>query len=754
MATLKKFATASPLRWLLLVPLPVLWIVAAHLGWLDFFENRTVDLRFRYRGELAAPVPLVYVDIDSTALEVVGNWPWSRAFFARTCHALLETGQVEAIGIDLVTSDVAQSQLADRKKLIEGNIEFAKFLRANPPVVLAAAYAAESFHDERGVRSRRLLPLVQGDPRPPEQWEEPEKPRFDVGRKLPWSPATIGLIDTLRGDTRIVPLHAPTNVQPYRHMAVELVRLHYRLPHSGVQISADHLDFVQPDGTLLRRVPLTRGQMLEVNWRTSWASPHNQHFSFATVYAQAESLLSGTADEQCAARAFFAQPIWKNALVLIGPVDRLLQDLGPAPFDTEPVPKVGVHGNLVQSIIAGQFLRHPAEWIGWLITSVLTLLVTALAVTGGTRTLVRKLAAVCAALGYLLLAFELFKRTHVVLPLSAPLGAAFTTSFVALIWQVVLEEKQKGRIKQMFGTYVAPALVNRMVESGEEPRLGGVEETITAYFSDIQSFSAFSEVMAPPQLVELMNEFLTACTDIVQAEGGTLDKYIGDAVVAMYGAPLVLPDHASRACIGALRVQQRVAELRKKWQIEADKWPQIVHHLRTRIGLNSGPAIVGNMGSHTRFNYTMMGDNVNLAARMESGAKHWGVYTLCTEATRLGCEQHAPAFIAFRPLGRIVVKGRTQPVPIHELVDFLPTLKDSVRECLALFARGLAQYHARDWSGAIESFQASARLETFQPGRDAGVSLNPSLVYLDRAAEFRDNEPPADWNGVYVMTEK
>src|SRR5690606_35557930 len=155
-------------------------------------------------------------------------------------------------------------------------------------------------------------------------------------------------------------------------------------------------------------------------------------------------------------------------------------------------------------------------------------------------------------------------RFHLVLPLAAPVGAALSTSFVSLLWQVVEEQRQKRRIKGMFGTYLAPQLVERMVESGEEPRLGGHESEITPYFSDIQSFSSFSEQLPAARLVELMNEYLTACTDIVQEEGGTLDKYIGDAVVAMFGAPIALPDHAYRACVAAHRVQARLDELRAK----------------------------------------------------------------------------------------------------------------------------------------------------------------------------------------------
>jgi len=320
--------------------------------------------------------------------------------------------------------------------------------------------------------------------------------------------------------------------------------------------------------------------------------------------------------------------------------------------------------------------------------------------------------------------------------------------------RVLSEQRAKEQIKGMFGTYISPALVNRMVESGEAPRLGGHEENITAYFSDIQGFSSFSEQLPPDRLVELMNEYLTACTDIVQEEGGTLDKYIGDAVVAIFGAPIALPDHALRACVAAQRVQQRQAELRVKWLREGEAWPQIVGEMQTRIGLNTGKCTIGNMGSRTRFNYTMMGDNVNLGARMESGAKSWGVYSMCTEATKVACEEHGGDRVVFRPLGRIVVKGRTKPVPVFELVGLKESVTAADRECIGIFTQGLECYYRRDWEGALARFRQSAALERHHPEASRGIHTNPSLVYQGIVVHCQQEPPPEGWNGEFVMKEK
>jgi adenylate cyclase len=494
--------------------------------------------------------------------------------------------------------------------------------------------------------------------------------------------------------------------------------------------------------------------MVEINWFSQWANASRNPFvGFSDVYNYCLLLDSEKPEERKAAEEFFAQ--FKDAVVMIGPTDRLQwHDVSPTPLDENEVPRVSVHGNLFKTIVTGMYLRRLPESGAYALIFGLSALVSMLGIAGGGRAVFAKVMAVLSAVLYVAFAFFIFNTGRLIIPVVAPLGAAITTGGVGLLWEIVEEQRQKGRIKGMFGTYVSPALVEQMVNSGEEPKLGGVVENITAYFSDIESFSTMSEKLSPTLLVELMNEYLTACTDILQEEGGTLDKYIGDAVLMIYGAPLKLPGHAHKACVGALRVQRRIGELRSKWKSEEGKWPEIIHRLQARIGLNTGPAVVGNMGSHTRFSYTMMSDDVNIAARMESGAKAWGVYTMTTDVTRAECEKVEADRILFRALGRIVVKGRAQPLPIFELVALREDVTDSMRECVAIFEQGLAKYYARDWDGAIELFRRSEALEVNGPGRTTGAKYNPSLIYIAITESYRAKPPPADWDGVYIMTEK
>ena len=742
-------------RLLLLLPLPVLWCVLGHFGALDFLENRLTDLRFRARSEIDAPVKVVYIDIDSQSIAEIGGWPWSRSYLAKVAATLVAQAGVKAIGVDLVLSENGISESADLKKMVEGNIELARYLSKGAPVVLAGSYSAELFRDVNGTLTTRQLPRLGRGPIDPEKVEPPELPSFNVGRQIPWTPPYVGLIDTIDEGTRWVPAFVPSSIRTYRHMAIELALLHWGLTAAAVQVHDDRIDLVRPDGTRVTTIPLQDRQLIELNWFSHWISPKNPRMGFSTVFNYARLLDSDKPEEKKTAQAFFAQDAFKDAIVLIGPVDPLLQDLASTSFDNEPVPKVGVHGNLLKTIVSGKYLWRLPPWAGDGLAVLLTLLVSTLAVAGGARGVRNKLFALVVVAGYVALAFGLFASSQLVLPLAVPLAAVFTTSLGAVGWQLGVEEKQKGRIKGMFGTYVSPQLVDRMVESGDAPQLGGHDDEITAYFSDIQSFSTFSEKLGSGPLVELMNEYLTACTDIVQGEGGTLDKYIGDAVVAMFGAPLPLPDHAFRACVASQLVHRKLGELRAKWKAEGGKWPEIVWNMQTRIGLNSGQCMIGNMGSRTRFNYTMMGDNVNLAARMESGAKAWGAYSMCAEATKLACEKHGGDRVVFRPLSRLQVKGRQQGTPVFEIVGLKEDVTPRTRECLGLFEQGLARYYARDWQGAIALFRRSAELEPNIPGQTPGVVSNPSLVYLDRVIpEAMADPPPENWDGVYHMKEK
>jgi adenylate cyclase len=741
---------------LLFLPVPLLWGWLAQTGRLNAEENLLLDWRFRQRGEIEAPVKVFYVDVDTKAVQAIGERPWNRFHFAEAAQLLFEEGKVKGVGFDFVFSALGHSDLVNKEEANKGNLVLARLARKHPELIFAAQYTGG---DARTQFRNREFPLVRRGFTDREKNDVPELPQYPItGSTLTTSWGTIGLIDIdydFGADPvpRWAPLFAESSTTNFWNLALQLVCVELGVPPGSARRNGDFVDIFDEKNVVLRHIPVTKQQLLEVNWFSRWDSQEfNPRSSMADVLKAGEQLKSDKDQERRQAQAYFKR--FAGAIVLVGPVDPLLQDLAPTPFDSDPVPKVGGHGNLIKTIMAERYLQRLPNWGLWTCILVLTFVVTLLTSMGGARSLSTKILALILLTGYGASAIYVFAQIHLIVPMVAPLGAAFSTGFIATLWQLVQEEKHKGRIKSMFSTYLAPELVNQMVDSKTDPQLGGHEAVITAYFSDIQSFSTFSELMPASQLVDLMNEYLTACTDILQEEKGTLDKYIGDAVVAIFGAPLPVTDHAYRACVATQRVQRRIEELRKKWKSETSKWPEVVHVLRARRGLNTGSAIIGNMGSRTRFSYTMMGDNVNLAARMESGAKALGVFTMVTEATKLACEKHGGEHVVFRFLDKIVVKGRSRPVSVFEIVGLKEHVSAQTLECISLFSQGSARYLAQDWDEALRLFELSSPLEPNQPSKEMAIGSNPSVVMIERCHYMKLHSPGAGWNGVYEMKEK
>ena len=332
-----------------------------------------------------------------------------------------------------------------------------------------------------------------------------------------------------------------------------------------------------------------------------------------------------------------------------------------------------------------------------------------------------------------------------VLPMVAPIVGIGITYVSNILYRVLNEQKDKKFLKDTFGAYISPELIDQMYEEKQEPKLGGNTGYHTAFFSDIQSFSAFSEVMEPEAMVKLMNEYLTEMTNILLDHQGTLDKYIGDSIVAFYGAPVTVEEHELLACKTALAMEKKIVELREKWSHEDDK-PDLVHHLRHRVGLNSGPMVTGNMGSEMRMNYTMMGDTVNVAARLESSAKLYGVYIQVAENTYKKVKDE----FEWRTLDYVRVKGKKVPVHVYELLSEKGQLDDDTAKMLTIFHEGLELYNAQKWNDALKKFEESATLEDEFPTRPT----TPSKVYIFRCNHFIENLPEKDWDGVWTLTTK
>jgi len=448
-----------------------------------------------------------------------------------------------------------------------------------------------------------------------------------------------------------------------------------------------------------------------------------QRYSAAAVIQSEYNLQEGGANKP----PITGSNVFKDCYVLFGCNAPGLLDLRPTPL-SDVSPGVELHATLLDNLLTGDFMRSaPRLWISGLVF-ILALLCAIVTIHGRNArdNLLALILALPIPMALCLLAYRQGYWLHFMALESAVVFALVS----GILWNFAVEGKQKRFIRGAFKQYLSEDVVEQLVLHPERLSLGGELRELSIFFSDLKGFTSISEGLNPQELISLLNEYLTAMTDIIQEEGGTVDKYVGDAIVAFWNAPLSQADHAERAVRATLRCQATLAELRPQLK---DKYGG--KELFMRVGLNTGPVVVGNMGSRNRFNYTMLGDAANLASRLEGINKQFGTYTMISEATQAGMGQS----FAVRELSRVAVVGRKMPVRVFEPMS--PEAFASRKDVFDVFAGGLAAYYAGEFKPALKTF------EFIQEKDPAAAS------YVRRCQAFLDH-PPAAWDGVWVMTEK
>ena len=433
-----------------------------------------------------------------------------------------------------------------------------------------------------------------------------------------------------------------------------------------------------------------------------------------------------------------------DKVALVGASLPGLMDLRNTPVQ-ETFAGVEVHANVMHSILQNQFIQPTSKTTNLIIIMIVAIIL-GITVSIPTKPLYTLPAPLIGIVAWVLFTYTQFLSELVMWEIVRPSISMAGTYLGIFLYNFLIVEKDKRFLKNTFGTYISPELIDQMYDNKEEPQLGGNEGYHTAFFTDIQSFSGFSEKLSASDLVELLNDYLTEMTDILLDNKGTLDKYIGDAIVAFYGAPAPVDDHEYWACLTAVKMQDRLAELREKWQSEGDRWPEIVHNMQNRIGINTGQMVTGNMGSTMRMNYTMMGDTVNLAARLEASAKQYGVYIQVAEESYKACKDK---FI-WRDLDFVIVMGKTEPAQVFELIAEKDNMPKGYDKLLPAYHEAVKLYRSQEWQKAIEAFKASDELEDMFPGR----KTNPSRIYIPRCEHYLENPPGDDWDGSWALTKK
>jgi adenylate cyclase len=713
---------------LILVSL-LITILLSFSGPVEKLKLNITDQLFEIRGPIAIEdTSIVIVPISQQADQAIPyKYPWPTDLHAKLIEHLNEAG-AKAIGFDVLYDKRDNYDLAN-------DTTFAKAVEEYGNVILGAS--KQRNWQNRGYGSQSSITSVVRPNR--------------VLQK--YNPNPLGFVDAYSdadGAIRKYVLGTSFNNQEYYSLGIELLKLYRNIDSTSISEDNEFLNLGPYE------IPKYGNNLMAINY--FGGSGSFPTYDYDTVIDDGDIVLASE-DSSFQSNTFSAQgyglkntDVFQDKIVLIGATMPELHDLHTTPFaQQEDMAGVEMHANAIKTILSGKYIHHISGWANLAIMIGLIVLIVFLIrrYTG----LLGFGIVITLSLGVIALTIFEFLQYRYILDSVAMLMALIVGYITTQSYEYVVEQREKRRISGLFSSYVSPAVVEEMVEEGKEPELGGDEEYITAFFSDIQSFSTFSEKLPAKTLVGLINEYLSAMTDILTEHGGTLDKYIGDAIVAFFGAPVPQEDHAYKACVVSQLMQRELSELRDKWKAEGEKWPEIVHHMRNRIGINTGTMVTGNMGSESRFNYTMMGDNVNLAARCESGAKQFGVYTMVTRDTKEEAEQFGNRCV-FRYLDRIVVKGRTEPVDVYEIMGLRDHLADEQFACKEKFEQGIDSYQHQQWDRAISLFEESVELERFTPNGDSFIHTNPSLVYLNRCEVMKENPPPKDWNGVYVMESK
>jgi len=409
-------------------------------------------------------------------------------------------------------------------------------------------------------------------------------------------------------------------------------------------------------------------------------------------------------------------------------------DLNPMPYNHR-YPMLGLHANAFNTILQSDYLKQFSFLQNALVILVFGLLmgfiVPRFKPIPGALILVGILGI------YLLSAqFLFFENQRLWIDVFGPVLTLVIGYTTITVYNFFSEEKEKKMIRGIFSRYVTKSVVDELIKNPDMVKLGGEKKTLTVFFSDVAGFTTISERLTPEELVAHLNEYLTAMSNIVLKYDGMIDKYEGDAIMAVFGAPVFYEDHALRACLVSLEMQQELAELRKKWKEEGKP------ELYVRIGLNTGSMVIGNMGALDRLDYTVMGDSVNLGARLEGANKQYGTCLMISEFTY----EHVKDHVETRFLDSLRVKGKEQPVKVYEVLEKKENgLPENKKKAIELYNEGMSCYLSQKWDEGINNFRKALEIDP-----DDG----PSKVYLERCKRYKESPPPKNWDGVYIMTTK
>jgi adenylate cyclase len=718
-----------------------------NLGILDAVENFFYDERLKSSLEGGVDERIVIIDIDEASIAAIGRFPWRRNHFADMTNQLIDHYNVRVLGWDVVFAEAdANSSFGLLEELavtpwVEENFDladwvFTKMESSEPDHEFARALDNDRIvlgYTLHGGSVSENLVSVGTLPKPtiPKSALTGIDLNFmsangytanaEVFAKL--TQAEAGFFNNSLNDSdgviRRVPLLQQYNGDLYQSLALAVARK--ALGNPPIDLLFDDGAAGVYNGQTLKQLEIGESKVWvdeNVAMRVPYRGPYK---SFP--YISAIDVIEGRVPKERL----------ENTIALVGTSAVGLVDLRSTPVGKNYA-GVEVHANIVAGLLDSHSKFKP-QWIDgaqfwWLVTiALLMVFILPRVGPGSAFALLLLLMA-----GNITVSFWAWNEHNLVLPLASPVLYCLVQFLMQMSYGYAIESRRKNRLSKVFGQYIPPELVSDLDSSDEALTLEGDSREMTVLFSDVRGFTTISEGLSPRELTQLMNEFLTPITRVIHAHKGTIDKYMGDAVMAFWGAPVSDPNHAKNSLLAGMEMCEQMRELGPVFK--AKGWPEI----KIGVGLNTGTMNVGNMGSEFRMAYTVLGDAVNLGARLESLTKQYGVDIMVSEFTLAS----VPSF-AFRYLDMVRVKGKDEPVKIFEPMGEMGALSDDQHHALAMWDMAISAYRGQKWKDAKQLIG-----ELLQDDCERMIYR----IYLERIEHFATNPPDSDWDGVYTHTSK
>jgi len=698
---------------------------------------RTFDFYQVLRPRVQQGYPVVIVDIDEASLKAIGQWPWPRTTVADLVTRITQLGAL-VIGFDIIFPEPDRMSPAIAEQSFRGiDAETRAKLDGLPSNDAVLADAIKHSHVVVGQAGAAT-------PAPPTPAEAALQTGFAVRGPNP-APYLVTFPGLLRN---VLPIEAAAagrglfSINPERDGIIRRVPVIMEAQGALVpSLAMDMLRVVSQSGAILVRVDDAGVQSVAVPGLEVPTDQNGQfwvHFNKhdPARFVSAKDVLQGDVPADR----------FRGRLVLIGTSATGLLDLKTTPVEAA-MPGVEVHSQILESVLNKSLLVHPDYAIGAeLAVAVLIGLGIIVAAPMLSATVVVLLGAVVVA-GLIGLSLYLFVAQNLLIDFTYPLISSWLIYLVLTFVNYFREQKQRQQIRSAFGYYLSPHMVEQLARSPEKLVLGGEERRMTILFSDVRGFTTISEHYKddPQGLTRLMNRFLTPLTNAIIERKGTIDKYIGDAIMAFWNAPVDDDEQEANACDAALEMQARAAALNVELKREAETNGGKYMPLRIGVGLNTGPCVVGNMGSDFRFNYSVLGDTVNFASRLEARTKDYRLPLVIGSRTAEGARQK----FASMEIDLIQVKGKTQPEAVFAVLGRAEVEQDPrCRELRELTAQMLARFRKQEWDEALDLI---VRCRKAADGFEVAGLYD---MYEERIAAYRADPPGPDWDGVYEAESK